>query len=280
MTELPSGTVTFLFTDIVGGTGLWEAHGHAMPAAYARHDELLRGAIEGHGGAVYKTIGDAFQAAFADAGAAVAATLAAQRALAAEPWALPSALRIRTVLHTCDVEPAGGDYRSPHLNRLGRLLGVGHGGQILLSAAVAERARGALPAGVGLRDLGERRLKDLAQADRIFQVLHPDLPDDFPPLKTLDYRPHNLPVQLTPFVGRERELAAARERLERGDVQLLTLTGPGGIGKTRLALQVAAELLERFADGVFFVPLEAIASGRAAGRRGGRMPKPRSGRRA
>lgn len=258
MPDFPHGIVTFLFTDIVGSTGLWETQGHVMPTAYARHDAILRSAIAAHGGVVYKVVGDAFQAAFPSAPAAASATLAAQRELAATAWPLPAPLRIRTVLHTCEVTPEGGDYRSPQLNRLGRLLAVDNGGQILLSSATAAAVRDALPAGATLRDLGERRLRDLARGDRIYQLLHPDLPDDFPPLKTLDYRPHNLPVQATPFVGRERELAAVRERLGRDDVRLLTLTGPGGIGKTRLALQAAADVLERFADGVFFVPLDAI----------------------
>src|SRR2546425_480049 len=187
MTELPTGTVTFLFTDIEGSTRLWEQHPEAMRHALARHDALLRHAIATHAGQVFKTIGDQFCAAFATAPAALAAALAAQQALGAEPWPLPppprggvgggvGPLRVRMALHTGAAEQRDGDYFGPALNRVARLLAVGHGDQILLSAAAAEAARAALAAGASLRDLGSHRLQDLQQPEHAFQLLHPDLP--------------------------------------------------------------------------------------------------------
>ena len=260
LSDLPRGTVAFIFTDIAGSTRLWERYPEAMPAAYARHDTLLRTAAAAHLGVVYKTIGDAFQIAFPSAPAAVAAACAAQQALVGEDWPLPEPIRVRMALHAGDVDPApDGDYRSPVLNRLGRLLGAGHGGQVLLSQAVFELARDTLPDGVTVRDLGERRLKDLYRPEHVHQLLHPALPADFPPLATLDRRPHNLPIQPTPLIGREADVAAIRELLEQRDIRLVTLTGPGGIGKTRLGLQLAAELIDTFNHGVFFVPLATIA---------------------
>jgi predicted ATPase/class 3 adenylate cyclase len=270
MPDLPRGTVAFLFTDIEGSTRLWQAHPEAMHRAYARHDAILRGAIARHGGVAYKTVGDAFQAAFPTAPAAVAAACEAQQGLVAEDWSaheLPEPLRVRMALHAGAVDPDGsGDYRSPVLNRLGRLLGAGHGDQVLLSQAVCELARDELPAGAGLLDLGEQRLKDLGRPERVWQLLHPNLPPDFPPLATLARTPNNLPAQPTPLVGRERELSDVQALLAREDrpaqgapgTRLVTLTGPGGIGKTRLALQVAADLLDRFPDGAWFVDLASV----------------------
>jgi predicted ATPase/class 3 adenylate cyclase/Tfp pilus assembly protein PilF len=263
MADLPSGTVTFLFTDIAGSTRLWQAYPAAMARAYDRHDAILREVVAAHRGVVYKVIGDAFQAAFPSAPGAVAATLAAQQRLVAEEWGacgLPEPLRVRMALHVGDVEPSpDGDYRSPVLNRLGRLLRVGHGGQVLLSQGVFELARDTLPESATLRDLGERRLKDLYRPERVHQLLHPALPSAFPPLATLDRRPHNLPIQPTPLIGREAEVAAVRSLLTRREARLVTLTGPGGIGKTRLGLQVAADVVDVFNHGAFFVPLAAIS---------------------
>ncbi|MFL5761868.1 MAG: tetratricopeptide repeat protein [Thermomicrobiales bacterium] len=258
MTErvLPSGTVAFLFTDVEGSTKLWQAHGAATGAAIARHDALLRTAIETHSGHVFKTVGDAFCAAFETAPLALSAALAAQRALHAEPWGDVGSIRVRMAIHVGAAEERDADYFGPAVNRVARVLSAGHGGQVLLTLAGEELARDALPAGARLRDLGEHRLKDLAREERLFQVVEADLPADFPPLNTLDAHPHNLPVQLTPFLGRDREVASVRENLERNDVRLLTLTGPGGTGKTRLALQVAADLVEGYADGAWFVELE------------------------
>ena len=193
MTELPTGTVTFLFTDIEGSTTRWEQHREAMQAALARHDAILRQAIEAHGGHVFKTVGDAFYAAFATTPDALAAALTAQRMLGAAEWGETGALRVRMALHTGTAEQRDGDYFGQPLNRVARLLVAGYGGQVLLSSAAQILVRDHLPAGVELRDPGEHRLKDLATPEHIFQVVAPDLPADFPPLRTLDSRRNNLP---------------------------------------------------------------------------------------
>ena len=260
MADLPSGTVTFVFTDIEGSTERWERDRVRMAAAVARHLALLDAAIAAHGGVHFKTVGDAVQAAFPTAPQAVAAALAAQRALLAGNWGDVEPLRVRMALHAGEAQPdARGDYLAAPLNRLSRLLSTGHGGQILLSQAVQQLTRDALPPGAELRDLGERRLRDLLEPERIFQLLHPDLPDRFPPLKIPGSRPNNLPRQPTSFLGREDEVRHVVDLLRREDVELLTVTGPGGMGKTRLALQAAAELLDDFTEGVFFVPLAPLA---------------------
>jgi predicted ATPase/class 3 adenylate cyclase len=259
MQALPHGTVTFLFTDIESSTRLWHDHAAAMPAAYARHDAILREAANDEGGGVFKTVGDAFQIAFPTAIGATIAALRAQQALQREAWAMPEPLRVRMALHTGAVDPdADGDYRSPALNRLGRLLGAGHGGQVLVSQATMELARDHLPAGTSFRDLGEQRLKDLYRPEHVYQLEGTGLHADFPDLLTLDSHPNNLPTQMTQFIGRQDDVQAVRDLLLREDARLVTLTGPGGIGKTRLSLQVAADVLESFADGVFFVRLDTL----------------------
>src|ERR687893_3328794 len=260
MAVLPTGTVTFLFTDIEGSTRLWERDASAMRSALARHDGIVRSAIEDRGGFVFKTVGDAFCAAFSSATDAVEAALVAQRTLHAEPWEEGSKIRARMALHTGVVEERSGDYFGPPVNRVARLLSAGHGGQTLLSLASQELVRDALPDGARLEDLGERRLKDLFRPERVFQVTTPDLPSDFPPLRTLESLRNNLPPQSTPLIGREREVGEVCERLRQEEVRLLTLTGPGGTGKTRLALQAAADVLEGFGDGVFFVYLAATTN--------------------
>jgi predicted ATPase/class 3 adenylate cyclase len=266
---LPSGTVTFLFTDIAGSTQLWEQHPQTMPAALARHDALLRQQIVAHGGVVFKTIGDAFCAAFATAPDALAATLALLRALAAETWEATGPLRVRVALHTGAAETRDGDYFGPALNRTARLLAAGHGGQVLLSLATEELVRERLPPNAALRDLGSHRLRDLSHPERIFQLICPDLPADFPPLRALATRATKLPVQPNALIGRERELDALHALLRRNldgrkgaDVRLVTLTGPGGMGKTRLALALAEQSLaaERFPDGVCFVALAPLTA--------------------
>ena len=213
MAELPTGIVTFLYTDIEGSTARWEEQPRAMRAAVERHDTLLRQAIADHRGHVFRTAGDGLCAAFAAAPDAVAAALAAQRALHAEDWGSAGPLRVRMALYTGAVEVYAGDYVGACLNRMARLLAAGHGGQVLVSLPTEELVRDALPAGAGLRELGEHRLRDLVQPERVYQLLHPDLPADFPSLKTLDTEAHNLPVQLTSFVGRERELAHVKALL-------------------------------------------------------------------
>src|SRR5947209_1941577 len=182
----PSGTITFLFTDIEGSTRLWEQHPDGMRDSLARHDALLRQAIEAYGGYVFKTVGDAFCAAFPTAVDALGAALAAQRALQVEPWNEIGPLRIRVGLHTGMAQERDGDYFGPALNRVARLQAAGHGLQTLLSQSTYELVRDHLPLGVSLQDLGEHRLEDLVRPERVFQVLSPDLPSDFPPLKTLD----------------------------------------------------------------------------------------------
>jgi predicted ATPase/class 3 adenylate cyclase len=261
VSDLPSGTVTFLFTDIEGSTALWERDRRAMASAVARHLALLHAAIAAHGGVHFKTVGDAVQAAFPTAPDALTAALDAQQALLAEDWGEIGPLRVRMALHAGEAEPdQRGDYLSAPLNRLSRLLATGHGGQILLTQTVQQLSRGGLPPGTELRDLGEHRLRDLLDPERVYQLLHPDLPDQFPPLRTLEGHPNNLPRQPTPFLGREQAVAEMIALLRREDVQLVTLTGPGGTGKTRLALQVAAELLDAFPDGVYFVDLAALSN--------------------
>ncbi len=259
MSDLPTGTVTFLFTDIEGSTMRWEQYPEAMRTALAHHDTLLRSVMTSHGGYVFKLVGDAVYAAFAVAADGVAAAVAAQRAVAAEQWGEVAPLRVRMALHTGAAQSRDDDYFGPTLNRVARVLSTGYGGQVLLSAATLELTRDSLPIGTSVQDLGEHALKDLLRPEHIFQLSIPDLPSDFPALKSLSRHPHNLPVQPTPFLGRQQEVATVCELLSRPEVRLLTLTGPGGIGKTRLGLQVAAELSDQFADGVFFVPLAPVS---------------------
>ncbi|MDP8924852.1 MAG: adenylate/guanylate cyclase domain-containing protein, partial [Chloroflexota bacterium] len=253
---LPSGTVTFLFTDIESSADRWEGDPPAIPKALARHDELVRAAISAHGGQIFKSVGDAICAVFTTAPAALTAAVQAQEALKASAWPGLDTPRVRMALHTGAAEAKEGDYVGPPLTRASRLLAAGHGGQILLSQSTCELIQDALPAGTGLRDLGQHHLKGLARPERIFQVVADGLPADFPPLRSLESRPNNLPAQLTDFIGREQELAAAREVLVRA--RLLTLTGPGGTGKTRFAIQLAADVLDRYEDGAFFVGLAPI----------------------
>jgi predicted ATPase/class 3 adenylate cyclase len=259
MTDLPSGTVTFLFTDIEGSTRLLQRLGPRYAEALGAHQALLREAFVTHHGREVDTQGDSFFAAFPTAHLAVSAAAQAQRALAAHVWPEGAAVRVRMGLHTGAPMLAAGRYIGLDVHRAARIAAAGHGGQVLLSEATAGLARDHLPVGAALVDLGESQLKDLQRPERIYQLVLPDLPRDFPPLKTLDRAQHNLPMQLTPLVGRDEAVRQVAGLLTRPDVRLVTLTGPGGIGKTRLALQVAAELVDRFADGVYLVSLGAIA---------------------
>jgi class 3 adenylate cyclase len=262
LNDLPTGTITFLFTDIEGSTQLWERHPEAMKAALARHDELLREAIESHTGRIVKTTGDGCHAVFASATDAVAAVVDAQRTfhlkhdrpLTTEHSPL---IRVRMGFHTGEAEFRDGDYYGSAVNRAARIMSIGHGGQVLISATTAGLIRDNLPPGVSLRDLGEHRLRDLSRPSHIYQVVVGDLPSDFPALKSLDANPGNLPVLLTSFVGRERELAEVKRLL--ATTRLLTLTGPGGTGKTRLSLQAAADLQTAFAHGAWLVELAPLA---------------------
>jgi class 3 adenylate cyclase len=255
---LPSGTLTFLFTDIEGSTKLLERLGTTdYGRVLERHQAIVREAIGVAGGIEVKTEGDSFFVVFRSAPSAIAATAAAQRALGTGPWPDGVELRVRMGLHTGEgVLAPDADYIGLDVHRAARISAAGYGGQVLVSATTRGLVEDALPTGVTFRDLGEHRLKDLSRSERISQLVIAGLPDDFPPLKTLDATPNNLPILVTSFVGRMAEVAAARALLER--THLLTLTGPGGTGKTRLALQLAAESIERFPDGVFFIPLEPV----------------------
>ena len=257
---LPSGMVTLLFTDIEGSVGLWEADREAMAEASARHNRIVGELIEGAGGRVVKTVGEAFRAVFADPSAALAAAAAVQRAVGAGRWPPGVPIRVRMALHSGACMERDGDYVGPVVNRAGRLLAAGHGGQVLVSAATCELVAGRLPGGIGFRDLGEHRLKDLGRAERVFQVTGPGLAEGFGPLRSLDDPAlrHNLPSQATSFVGRAAELAGLRS-LVSGGSRLVTIAGPGGIGKSRLALQVAAGALDGGGDGVWLVELAPVA---------------------
>jgi len=253
---LPAGTVTFLFTDIEGSTELITRLGSAYEPLLEAHRAILRAAFEAAGGIEVQTEGDAFFVAFASASAAAAASVAAQRALTAHPWPEGSQIRVRMGLHTGEATPTpGGDYTSLEVHRAARIAAAGHGGQVLVSETTRSLIGGTLPPDVTIHDLGEHRLKDL-RPERLAQLVAAGIPADFPPIRSLDRRPNNLPTQLTSFVGRDRDVAATLLLLDAS--RLLTLTGPGGIGKTRLALQIAAAAADRYPDGVWFVPLEPL----------------------
>jgi predicted ATPase/class 3 adenylate cyclase len=253
MAELPSGTVTFLFTDLEGSTRLWEERPEAMRDALARHDEILCSAITSHGGHVVKMTGDGVHAVFGTAHDALDASADAQRLLAAQPWDETGPLKVRMGLHTCEVELRDGDYYGSAVNRAARLMSAAHGGQVVVSLATSELVR---DADWELVDLGDHRLADLARSERVFQLVVPDTPSEFPPLRSLDALPGNLPLQLTSFVGREREVKSTLALLD--DRRIVTLTGIGGVGKTRLALQVAAEALPQFRHGAWVVELAQV----------------------
>src|SRR5215213_264636 len=229
-----------------------------MQAALARHDAILRWAIEERNGYVFKTVGDAFCAVFPTALDALEAALDIQRRLLSSEWEESGPLFVRMALHTGATEERDGDYFGPPVNRVARLLSATHGGQVLLSLPAQELVRDQLPTQTSLRDLGEHRLKDLFRPERVFQLSAPDLPSEFPPLRTLEAYRNNLPLQPTPLVGREKEVSEVCDLMRGEATRLLTLTGPGGIGKTRLALQAAADLLDEFPDGTFFVPLATL----------------------
>ncbi len=251
MAGLPVGTVTLLFTDIEGSTQRWDRNRAAMQAAVHRHDDLLRAGIASKNGRVFKTIGDAFCASFWHPEEAVAAAIDIQRSLGAEDFSSVDGLRVRMALHTGTTDARDGDYFGPTVNRVARILSTGHGGQILASAITAELVRQHLGEQASLRDLGEHRLKDLSFPERIFQIEAAGVSADFPRLRSLSVLDNNLPQQLSSFVGRERDVNAIRGLLE--SARLVTLFGSGGVGKTRCALQVGAELLDSFAEGAWFV---------------------------
>src|SRR5512143_775939 len=271
---VPTGTVTFLFTDIEGSTKLAQQHPDTWPQLQDRHHAILRAAIERNHGYVFKIIGDAFCAAFDRAGNAVIAAIQCQQALQSEDWGA-APIKVRMGINTGEAELAGQDYRSYlTLSLVQRVMSAGHGGQILLSNATENLARGQLPNGVTLRDMGEHQLKGLLTPEHIWQLVVPDLASDFPPLQTQSTVPNNLPATLNRFVGRGHELQEIKSRLAQ--TRMLTLLGPGGTGKTRLALHAATGLLPNFEDRVYMIDLAASrdtdsafsAIGRTIGLRG------------
>jgi predicted ATPase/class 3 adenylate cyclase len=259
----PTGTVTFLFTDIEGSTRLAQEYPGALPGLIARHNAILQKSIEASDGYVFQIIGDAFCAAFHTATDALHAALAAQQDLQQAAWD-PAPILVRMGIHTgaaqiSDMEDRSGGYRGYMTMACAqRVMSSAHGGQVLLSGASAELVRGQLLDGVTLRDMGEHRLKGLDNPQHLWQMVAGDLRAEFPPILSIDTIPNNLPPQPTAFIGRDTELGEIVKRLSSTDVRLLTLTGPGGIGQTRLALRAAAELLERFEDGIYFVDLAPI----------------------
>lgn len=255
--SLPSGTVTFLFTDIEGSTSMAQEHRETWETLRDRHHAILRSALETHRGYIFEIIGDAFCAAFHRPADALLAALKAQRDLHAEPWGA-TPVRVRMGIHTGVAEPAGNGYRGYlALSSASRVMSAGHGAQVLLSQSAFDLVESDLPEDVIVRDMGEHRLKDLLRHQHLYQPVVADLPSDFPLLRTLDLRPHNLPIQLTSFIGRESEIHELSALLGRS--RLVTLTGVGGTGKTRLALQVAAEVLDHFADGAWLVELAPLS---------------------
>ena len=254
-----AGFATLLFTDIEGSVLLWENDRDAMAAAAARHDRIVRDQVAASGGRVFKTAGDARRAVFADPVAALSSAVAIQRAVSAEPWASGLPVRVRMALHSGACAERDGDYVGPVVNRTARLLDIGHGGQVLVTAVTHALLADRLPRGIGLRDLGEQRLRDLGRAERVFQVTGPGLAGGFGVLRSLDDPAlrHNLPSQATSFVGRTAELAELRA-LVWGGARLVTIAGPGGIGKSRLALQVAADALDGTGDGAWLVELAPV----------------------
>jgi predicted ATPase/class 3 adenylate cyclase len=255
--NLPTGTVTFLFSDIEGSTRLLDRLGDEYREVLESHQRILRAALSPAGGIEVSTEGDSFFVVFPTAPPAVAAAIEAQRALDRHPWPPEAEVRVRIGIHTGEGALGGDNYVGADVHRASRIAAAGHGGQVLVSSSTRALVEGALPEGVVLRDLGEHRLKDLARPERLYQAVAPDLASDFPPPRAVEAERPGLPRQLTTFVGRERERSEVKDALAR--TRLLTLTGPGGTGKTRLAIQVASEVVDSFEDGAVFVPLAPIS---------------------
>jgi predicted ATPase/class 3 adenylate cyclase len=260
MTGLPDGVVTFVFTDVEGSTRMWEESPEAMARALGLHDEIIDDAVQAHGGAAVRPRGegDSRFLVFGDPSDALIAIAHIQARLASAEWATPRPMRIRAALHTGTANLRLGDYYGSAVNRAARLRAIAHGGQTVMSASTWELVQDRLPDGITVRDMGEHRLRDLTRPERVYQIDVAGLTDEFPPLASLDAIPNNLPVQLTEFVGREAELAEAEQLFTR--TRVVTILGPGGVGKTRLAIQTAADITADFPDGVFFVSLTEISS--------------------
>jgi predicted ATPase/class 3 adenylate cyclase len=254
--SLPTGTVTFLFTDIEGSTRMLDRLGTEYPAILETHQALLRRAFSAHGGVEIATEGDSFFVVFPSAPEAVAAALEGQRALAENRWPDQATVRVRMGLHTGEGILGADNYVGVDVHRAARIAATGHGGQVVASTATVSLVERAAPEGVAFVDLGKHRLKDLPHPEHLYQVAAPGLGEEFPALRSMDARPNNLPTQLTSFVGRVAEIEEVKSLL--GQTRFLTLTGPGGTGKTRLSLQVASDLLSSFVDGAFFVALAPI----------------------
>ncbi|HET7465442.1 MAG TPA: adenylate/guanylate cyclase domain-containing protein [Candidatus Dormibacteraeota bacterium] len=253
---LPSGSVTFLFTDIEGSTKLMQEIGDAYVQVQVDHHAILRKAFQSRKGAELRTEGDSFFCVFQSALDACGAAADAQRGFAEHAWPEGGAIRVRIGLHTGEAPLVGNEYIGLDVHHAARVASAAHGGQVVISEATRSLVAESLPADLSVKDLGVHRLKDLARPERLYQLVIEGVPDTFPALRTLDTTPNNLPTQLTSFVGREAEAAEAKKLL--AGTRLLTLTGPGGIGKTRLSLQLAADLVQSFPDGVYFVPLSAV----------------------
>lgn len=259
MKPLPSGTVTFLFTDIENSTPLWEKSPEAMKSQLAKHDSILRKAVESNSGQIIKTTGDGIHAVFSTAIDSVNAALDAQKIFQSTEFIENSEvmIKVRMGIHTGEAEQRSGDYYGGSLNRAARIMAIGHGGQILLSETTLQIAQEHLPPDTAMLFLGEHNLKGLKQTEKIYQISSPELQQNFPTLKSLTNKTNNLPTHLTSFIGRERELAEANKRLQ--NARLLTLIGPGGTGKTRLSLQIAFDHSASFKDGVWLVELAPVS---------------------
>lgn len=259
MSLMPTGTVTFVFTDIEGSTKLWEQHPKEMAEALQTHDAILSGLFAQSGGFVVKHRGegDSFFVVFASAKAAIEAATSIQLKLTTEKWSTPEPIRVRMALHTGEAELRDGDYYGPTVNRCARLRATAHGGQILISAITAQAVSGALPDFIALLDLGKHLLKDMEKPEQVYQLVHPQLLKNFPPLKSQSIRKHNLPSLTTSFIGRKQECEEVSEHLRH--TRILSILGPGGSGKTRLSLQIAAETIDQFTDGIWQVELAPLS---------------------
>jgi len=256
MSTLPTGTVTFFFSDIEGSTRLIQRLGERYPDVLLAHHTIQREVLAANGGHELRTEGDSFFIVFKSALEACTGAAALQRVMAQHVWPEDGQVRVRIGLHTGEATLVGNEYLGLDVHRAARIASAGHGGQVLVSETTRVLVDQALPPGLTLKDLGMHRLKDLARPERLFQLTVEGLAADFAPLKTMEATPNNLPTQLTSFIGRDDQVREAKQLLARS--RLLTLTGPGGTGKTRLSLQIAAEVLDQFADGVYFVPLSAV----------------------
>ncbi|HEY5898212.1 MAG TPA: adenylate/guanylate cyclase domain-containing protein, partial [Burkholderiales bacterium] len=250
------GVRTYLFTDIEGSTRMWEESPERMRPALARHDAIARSAVEQHRGVVVKKTGDGLHAVFDDPRDALSATLELQLAIADPQATAGVPLQIRCGLHAGADEPRDGDFYGTAVNRAARIMSTAHGGQVLVSHAVASMVGEQLPAQAALRELGAVRLRDLSSPERIYQLVHPKLREQFPALRSLEATPNNLPQQLTSFIGRENEVAEIKKLIE--EFRLLTLLGFGGMGKSRLSIQAGADLLDDFPDGVWLIELAKL----------------------